>query len=102
MDDARSKLAEIQTVLKSEAAEIGQLEGHSPVPGENSGQVAEALNRAQADLEVSTNLKQQQQAAADEAEQQLRTEQERLKRFETQLDELVKNVGNFSGQSVPR
>lgn len=102
LDDARSKLAEIQTVLKSEAAEIGQLEGHSPVPGENPGQVEEALNRAQADLEVSTNLKQQRQAAADEAEQQFRTEQERLKRFETQLDELVKNVGNFSGQLVPR
>lgn len=102
LDNARSKLAEIQTVLKSETAEVGQLEGHSPVPGENPAQVEETLNRAQADLEVSTNLEHQRQAAADEAEQQLRTEQERLKRFETQLDELVKNVGNFSGQSVPR
>lgn len=102
LDEAHSKLAELQVVLKSEATEIGQLEGHSPIPGETQAQVEDALNRARADFEVSTNLGQQRQAAADEAEHQLRTEQERLKRLETQLGELVKNVGNFNGQSVPR
>lgn len=102
LDEAHSKLAELQVVLKSEATELGQWESHSPIPGETQAQVEDALNRARADFEVSTSLGQQRQAAADEAEQQLRTEQERLKRLETQLDELVKNVGNFNGQSVPR
>ena len=101
LDNARSKLAELQVVVKGEGAEVRQLEDHSPNPGENLAQVEEALRRAQADLEASKNLEQQLQATADEAEQQLRTEQERLKRLETELDELVKNVGNFNGQSVP-
>ena len=82
-------------------AEIKHLEDYSPSPGESPAQVEEVLKRARADLEVSTNLEQQRQATANEAEQQLRTEQERLRRLETQLDELVKNVGNFNGQSVP-
>lgn len=48
------------------------------------------------------NLGEQRQATADEAEQQSRTERETLKRLETRLDELLKNMGSFSGQSVPR
>lgn len=98
-DDARSKLAEVQVVLKSEETEVRQLEGHSPTQGETLGQVEEALSRAQADLEASTNLQHQRQATLDEAEQQLRTEQERLKRLETQLDEQVKNLGSLNGLS---
>ena len=35
LDDARSKLAEVQVVLKSEAAEIKHLEDYSPSPGES-------------------------------------------------------------------
>lgn len=101
-DEARSKLAEIQVVLKSEAAEIAQLEGHSPIPGETPARVEDAVNRARADFEVSMDLGEQRQATADEAEQQLRTEREALKRLEARLDELLKNMGCFSGQFVPR
>jgi flagellar motility protein MotE (MotC chaperone) len=102
LDEARSKSAEIRIALKSEAAEVEQLENHSPIEGETPEQVADALNRARAEFDVSTSLGQQRQAIADEAEQQLRTEQETLKALESQLDELVKNVGSFNGQTLPR
>jgi hypothetical protein len=98
LDEARSKLAEVQVVLKSEAEEIKHLEEDAP-PGVNPAQVQEALNHAKSDLEVSTNLQQQRQATELDAEQQLRTEQDKLNKLETQLDELVKNIGNSSEQS---
>jgi len=94
LDDARSRLAEVRVVLKSEEAEIKHLEDYSPNPGENPAQTEEALKRATADLEVSKKLEEQRQTTEFEAEQQLRNEQEKLNRLETQLDELTKNVAN--------
>lgn len=96
LDDARSKLAEVRIVLKSEAAEVRQLEDHSPNPGESPAQVEEVLKRTQADLEVSTNLEQQRQSIETDAEQQLRTEQDKLSRLESLLDELVEKIGSPS------
>ena len=92
LDDARSKLAEIQAVEKSEAAEIKHYEEVDP-NGENPVTVAEA-NRAKSDLEASTNLEQQRRATETDAEQQLRTEQDKLTALEAQLDEVVKNMGS--------
>lgn len=104
LDDARSKLAEVQAVLKSEAAKIKHFEDEAPNAGENAAQVEEALKRVRSDLEASTNLEQQRQATEIEAEEQLRTEQDKLNSLETQLDELVKNMGTNSEQSgrLPR
>ena len=104
LDDARSKLAEVRVVLKREAAEIKHFEDEAPNAGENAAQVEEALKRAKSDLETSTNLEQQRQAAESEAEEQLRTEQDKLDNLETQLDELVRNMDNPSEPSdrVPR
>src|ERR1700720_3714653 len=104
LDDARSKLAEVQVVLKREAAEIKHFEDETPNAGENAAQVEEALKRAKSDLEASTNLEQQRQATETEAEQQLQTEQDKLNSLETQLDELVRNMDNPSEPSdrVPR
>jgi chromosome segregation ATPase len=99
LDDVRSKLAEVQVVLKSEAAEIKHFEDEPPNAGENQAQVDEALKRAKSDLEASTNLEQQRQTTAIEAEQQLRTEQDKLNSLETQLDELVRKIDNPSEQS---
>ena len=103
LDDARSKLAEVQVVMRSEAAEIKHFEDGAP-NGENATQVEEALKRAKSDLEVSTNLEQQRQATESEAEEQLRTEQDKLNSLETQLDELVRDMDNPSEPSdrVPR
>jgi len=104
LDEARSKLAEVQVILKSEEAEIKHLEDEAPNAGDRTAQVEEAVKRAKSDLEVSTNLEPQRQTTEIEAEQQLRTEQDKLNRLESQLDELVKNMGNRSEQSdrVPR
>ena len=104
LDDARSKLAEVQVVLKREAAEIKHFEDEAPNAGESTAQVEEALKRAKSDLEASTNLEQQRQATESEAEEQLRTEQDKLNSLETQLDELVRNMDNPSEPSdrVPR
>src|SRR6266566_829350 len=55
LDDARSKLAEVQVVIRSETAEIKHLED-SPNTGENSAQTEDALRHVKSDLEASTNL----------------------------------------------
>ncbi len=104
LDDARSKLAEVQVVMRSEAAEIKHFEDEAPTAGQSAAQVEEALKRAKSDLEASTNLEQQRQATEAEAEEQLRTEQDKLNGLEAQLDELVRNMGDPSEQSgrVPR
>jgi isoleucyl-tRNA synthetase len=103
LDDARSKLAEVQVVMKSEAAEIKHFED-APNNGDNAAQVEAALNRAKSDLEASTNLAQQRQSTETDAELQLRTEQDKLNRLESQLDELVRNLENSGQQSgrVPK
>jgi chromosome segregation ATPase len=98
LDDVRSKLAEVRVVMRSEAAEIKHFEDETP-NGENAAQVEEALKRAKSDLEASTNLEQQRQATETEAEEQLRTEQDKLNSLETQLDELVRNMDNASEPS---
>jgi len=104
LDDARSKLAEVQAVMKSEAAEIKHFEDEAPTAGEGAAQVEESLKRAKSDLEASTSLEQERQVAEVEAEQQLRTEQDKLNSLETQLDELVRNMGDAGEPSghVPR
>jgi len=100
LDDARSKLAEVQVVIRSEAAEIKHYEDS----GDHAAQVEDALNRAKADLEASTILAQQRQSTETDAEQQMRTEQDKLDMLESRLDELVGKIGSPSAQParVPR
>jgi len=104
LDDARSRLAEVQLVLKSEAAEIKHWEEDAPNANETPAQIEEAVKRAKSDMESATNLEQQRQAIESEAELQLRTEKDKLNTLETQLDELVRNMGDPGAQqgSVPR
>lgn len=98
LDDARSKLAEVQVVMRSEAAEIKHFED-APNNGDNAAQVEAALNHAKSGLEASTNLAQQHQSTEIDAELQLRTEQDKHNRLESQLDELVRNLENSGQQS---
>jgi len=92
-DDAGSKLAEVQVVLRSEAAEIKHFE-EARNAGDNAAQLEVALNRAKADLEASTDVAQQRQSTATDAELQLRTEQDRRSRREALLDELVEKTAS--------
>jgi DNA repair exonuclease SbcCD ATPase subunit len=95
LDEARSKLAEVQVVQKSEEAEIKHLE-EMPSSAESTERVQETINSAKADLEASTNVEQQRQATKAEAAQQLQTEQDKLNKLEAQLDELVKSMESNS------
>jgi len=101
LDDARSKLAEVQVVIRSEAAEIKHFED-APDTRDRSAQVEDALNRAKSDLEASTLLAQQLQTTETDAEQLMRTEQDKLTRLELQLDELVVKIGSEQPARVPR
>src|SRR5580700_3115296 len=101
LDDARSRLAEVQLVLKSEAAEIKHWEDEAPNANETQAQIEEAVKRVKSDVESATNLEQQRQAIESEAELQLRTEKDKLNTLETQLDDLVRNMGDPSVQSGP-
>jgi isoleucyl-tRNA synthetase len=101
LDDARSKLAEIQFVVRSETAEIKHYED-APNDGDNAAQNDDALRRAKSDLEASTSLAQQRQSIETDAELQLRTEQDRLSKLESVLDELVARIGSEQPAGAPR
>jgi len=100
LDDARSRLAEVRLVLKSEGAEIRHLEGDAPNGGDTPAQVDDAVKRVKSDLEAAKDLEQKRQAIESEVELQLRTEQDKLNTLETQLDELVREIENPDAQSV--
>jgi len=100
LDDARSKLAEVQVVQKSEAAELKRFQdalsaADSP---EQQKEIQDSIGRAQSDLDASASVEQQRQATEVDAEQQLRTEQAKLDALETQLDDLAKKLDEPSGQ----
>ncbi|HEY2544877.1 MAG TPA: hypothetical protein VGI46_02325 [Candidatus Acidoferrum sp.] len=99
LDDARSRLAEVRLVLKSEGAQIKHLEEDEPNAGETPAQVADALKQVKSDFEAATNLEQKHQVIESDAELQLRTEQDKLNTLETQLDELVREMENPDVQS---
>jgi hypothetical protein len=101
LDDARSKLAEIQFVVRSETAEIKHYED-APNDGDNAAQNDDALRRAKSDLEASTSLAQQRQSIETDAELQLRTGQDRLSKLESVLDELVARIGSEQPAGAPR
>ena len=111
VDETRSKLAEVQLVQKEEAAMVAgltslkdEVSANPEKMPEKIEDVQERLNRAQSDLTAATDLARQRQATQTEAEEQLQTEQDKLKKLEAQLDELVKDVTTLGEQSnrVPR
>jgi DNA repair exonuclease SbcCD ATPase subunit len=100
LDDARSKLAEVQVVINSESAEIRHLE-EGASSGERTAQIEEAINSAKSDLEASTSLQQQRQAIETDAEQQLLTEQDKLNKLEAQLDEAETKIERSNNGKPP-
>jgi hypothetical protein len=98
LDEARSKLAEVRVVMKSEEAEIKRFEDASH--GEDAAQADDELSRAKADLAASSELAQQRQVTETEAEQQLQTEQDKLSTLEAQLDEIVRTMRSPDEQPV--
>jgi len=104
VDETRSKLAEAQLVQKTQAAKVASLTSLKDAVSANpeqQGDVQERLNSAQSDLNATTDLAQQRQAIEIEAEQQLRTAQDKLNSLENQLDELVKDIRKPIAQASP-
>lgn len=101
LEDARSKLAEIQVRQREVASELKRTEDAMGAE-ENLQQqrvFQERINRVKSDLEVTGDTEQQRQATEIQAEQQLRAEQDKLSALETQLDELIRSMGNTVDQS---
>lgn len=101
LDDSRSKGADAQTHQQHLTADVKQLEDAFSVE-ENLVQrreLQDRLSHSKSELEDFTRIAQQFQAAEIEGEQRLRAEEDKFNALETELDELVKKVGNSSDQS---
>ena len=99
LNDARSKLADAQTHQKDVRNNLKRFEdalGDEQNPAQQK-ELRDRINISKAELENSMYVEQC-QATEIEAEQQLRTEQDKLNALETQLDELVRKLGNASEQ----
>ena len=99
--DARSKLTDANAQQNHVAADIKHLED-SLSAEENLTQQKELrdrINHSESELEESTATEQQFQATEIEAEQQLRSEQDKLTMLEGRLDELVRKLDVPAEQS---
>jgi UDP-N-acetylglucosamine transferase subunit ALG13 len=99
LGEAWSRLADAQDHQKHVAADLKRLEDmlSSEENLVQQKELRDRINHSKSELEESTDL-QQRQANEIEAEQQLRVEQDKLGMLETQLDELVRRLGNPSEQ----
>jgi hypothetical protein len=96
LDDARSKLAEVQASQKSTAAQIQQynnVKEHIEDPAAKK-QFEDAIAQLQAKFEAQASEEQQRQAREIEAEDQSRVEQGRLAALQDQLDQLDRELLN--------
>jgi chromosome segregation ATPase len=93
---ARGRLSDIQDRQKRTTTDIKQVEDslndEENLPRQK--QLRDAISHLKSDLEDSTAKEQQLQTEEIEAEQQLRNEQDKLTMLESQLDELVRSLGN--------
>ena len=96
LDDSRSKLSQVQAAIRREEEEVKYF--GDPPNGERTARDEELLSRVKSDLEASSNLERQRQTIEIEAEEQLRTEQDKLTGLEAQLDEIVRTMGSRSQQ----
>jgi chromosome segregation ATPase len=96
LNDAHSKLADIQVRQRELAGELKRTE--DAIGAEENLQqqkiLQDRMNRVKSDIEVTGETEQQRQATGIQAEQQLRAEQDKLSALETQLDELIRSMGN--------
>jgi len=96
LNTARGRLTDAQDQQKHSAATIKQLEdalnAEESMPQQK--QLRDRLNHSKSELEEWTTREQQQETVVIEAEQQLRSEQDKLTMLETQLDALVRSLEN--------
>jgi hypothetical protein len=100
LDEARSKLTDIQVNQKETAAEAKRLEDALSAEEDPQRQknLRERIAHTKSELEVMGELRQQRQASEIQAEQQLRDEQDKLNALEGQLDELIQKMSTSAEQ----
>lgn len=106
LNEARSKLLDVQVQRKELTAEVKRLE--DTIGADNDPQrqkdLQDRISHVKSDLEIAGHVEQERQTAQIHAEQLLRAEQDKLSALEAQLDELIRNMGSQveqSGRSRP-
>ena len=103
LNNARQKLLDTHVHQKELALEARRLEDalNSAENPQQRTDIQERVQHVKSDLEVAGNIEQQNQTTEIQAEQELRTEQDKLSALEAQLDELIRSMGNPVEQSGP-
>jgi hypothetical protein len=103
LNNARQKLLDTQVHQKELALEAKRLEDalNSAENPQQQTDIQERVKHVKSDLEVAGNIEQQHQTTEIQAEEELRTEQDKLSALEAQLDELIRSMGNPVEQSGP-
>lgn len=101
LEDARSRLAQIADARKHDVAQIKKYEDmkdrvESP---QERKQFDDAISELKATMDASVLEEQELQPKETELEEQLRTEQAKLDRFQDDLDRLDKTLENSSSQA---
>jgi len=101
LNDARQKLFDTHVHQKEMAIEAKRLEDalNAAETPQQQTDLQDRVKHVKSDLEIAGNIAQQQQTTEIQAEQQLRAEQDKLSALETQLDEVIRSMGNSAEQS---
>jgi len=101
LNDARQKLLDTHAHQKELTLETKRLDDalnttENPV---QQTDLQDRIKHVRSEVEVVGNIAQQQQTTEIQAEQQLREERDKLSTIESQLDELIRAMGNSAEQS---
>jgi hypothetical protein len=101
LNESRQKVSDThvhQKELEINAKRLEDALNSAETPEQQAG-LQDGIKRAKSELEVLANVAQQQQTTEIQAEQQLRDEQYKLGAIESQLDELIRVMGNVAETS---
>ena len=101
LDDARSKLVDVQNNEKRVASNIARIQDlqTSEQDPARLKELQTMLDQLKRESELFSGEEQQRQAAELDAEQQLRLEQDKLATLESQLDDLVRSLADVGQES---
>lgn len=102
LNDARQRLLDMHVHQREITSELKRLE-EALSGAENPQQQTDFQDRikqVKSNLEIAGNVAQQQQTTESQAEQQLRDEQDKLGAIESQLDDLIRVMGQQPAETV--
>ena len=101
LSDARQRLLDARSRQKELALNVKQLEDtlNGADNPQQQADLQDRIKHVKSDLEITGSIVQQQQTAEIESTQQVRDEQDKLNALESQLDELIRTMGNANEKS---